>query len=386
MAAQKTGNQKPLPPLGGLSAKEFLRDYWQKKPLLVRQAFPDFAGPLSTREVLQLARYEDAESRLITRRGQQWSLQQGPLGARDLAAARDAKWTVLVQDTQHFSHEAHALLAQFDFIPRARIDDLMVSYAVPGGGVGPHLDSYDVFLLQGHGRRRWQISAQRDHALKPGMPLKILARFKPEQEWVLETGDMLYLPPGIAHHGVAENECLTWSIGCRAPSRQELAAAYLDYLRDELAVEGHYEDPGLAPATQPAAIDAAMQGRMRTMLSIVSSRAQAPQRMNDFLGRYLTEPKSHVFFDAPESPLSPAVFTRAAQRSGLVLDLRSRMLHLNRDIYINGERMAAPAAGDAALLRRLADRRRLAGTELKPAGALCRQLHAGYLQGYLHLL
>ena len=231
--------------LGGLTANQFLRRHWQKKPLLVRGAFPNFCDPLTKKEVLTLAKRDEAESRMIVRAGKQWQLHHGPFSRAkcgNFAWHRDDAWTVLVQDTQHFSWEAHALLANFRFIPHARVDDLMVSYAVPGAGVGPHFDSYDVFLLQGAGQRRWRISAQTDLSLRKDMPLKILARFKPEQEFLLETGDMLYLPPGYAHDGIAESECLTWSIGFRAPTAQDLAVAFLDSLRDEInkSLEAEY--------------------------------------------------------------------------------------------------------------------------------------------------
>ena len=186
----------PLPLLGGISASVFFRDYWQKKPLLIRNAIADFVAPLSKSEVLTLARREEAESRLIKRDADDWQFEHGPFTARDFRQAKNILWTVLVQDVQHFSYEAHELLAKFGFIPQARIDDLMVSYAVAGAGVGAHFDSYDVFLLQGIGRRRWQISEQQDLRLKPGIPLKILSHFKPTEEFILETGDMLYLPPG----------------------------------------------------------------------------------------------------------------------------------------------------------------------------------------------
>src|SRR5882672_468501 len=219
---------------GGLDAAAFMRKHWQQEPLVVRGAFPRFADPLSPREVLALAATPEAASRLVRRRGAAWSLEHGPFPASRFKQLPRRGWTVLVQDTNHFSRRADALLAQFDFIPHARIDDVMVSYAVPGGSVGPHVDSYDVFLLQGQGRRRWQVSGQKDHAFVPGLDLKILQRFEPEEEWVLESGDMLYLPPGVAHYGVAESECLSWSIGFRAPSDRELVAAFLDFLHERL--------------------------------------------------------------------------------------------------------------------------------------------------------
>src|SRR5688572_6995965 len=212
-----------------------MRRFWQRKPLLVRGAFAAFADPLTPREVMELAARDEVPSRLVQGRGRRWSMEHGPIAPARAKRLPRRDWTVLVQDTQLASRECERLLAQFDFIPHARVDDLMVSYAMPGGGVGPHVDSYDVFLLQGTGRRRWQISTQRDTRFIPGLPLRILERFEPEEEWVLEPGDMLYLPPGVAHHGVAETECLTWSIGLRAPAARELAAGFLDDLHERLA-------------------------------------------------------------------------------------------------------------------------------------------------------
>src|SRR3974390_3798215 len=191
---------------GKFDRAAFMRRHWQREPLLLRDAFPGFSDPLSPREVLALASNEDAISRLVVRRGKRWSVEHGPIPASRFKQLPRRDWTVLVQDTNHFSRAARELLARFDFVPHARIDDVMVSYAVPGGGVGPHVDSYDVFLLQGRGRRRWQISRQKDHSFVPGLDLRILERFAPEREWVLEAGDMLYLPPGTAHHGGAESE------------------------------------------------------------------------------------------------------------------------------------------------------------------------------------
>jgi 50S ribosomal protein L16 3-hydroxylase len=375
-----------IPFLNHLTAERFLREYWQKKPLLIRGAFPDFDAPLAPQEVLALAARDDVESRLITHRGREWQLQHGPLSGRDLKAARGSAWTVLLQDTQHFSAAAHDLLSQFDFIPRARIDDLMVSYAVKGGGVGPHFDSYDVFLLQGEGKRRWQIAERCDLTLKPDMPLKILSRFKAEQEWVLEKGDMLYLPPSVAHNGIAVTDlCLTWSIGFRAPSAQELSTAFLDFLRDELSLPGLYADPDLQATRHPAQIDPAMMTRMARMLKDVASAAAQPAHRQTFIGRYLTEPKSHVFFDSPEEPLSTAAFRRVARRSGLRLDLKTRMLYVGPQFFMNGEQLAA-LRNEATLLKRLADRRLLAASALQAAtDGLVDALHPAYCDGWLHL-
>src|SRR6202165_5114954 len=210
--------------LEGFDSLSFMRRHWQRQPLLVRGAIPRFADPRSPREVLELSASPDVTSRLVRDRGSNWFLAHGPFTASRLKQLPRRDWTVLVHDANHFSRRADELLSRFDFIPHARIDDVMVSYAVPGGSVGPHVDSYDVFLLQGHGKRRWQISGQEDHAFVPGLDLKVLERFVPEAEYLLEAGDMLYLPPGVAHHGVAESECLTWAMGFRAPTDAETGA------------------------------------------------------------------------------------------------------------------------------------------------------------------
>src|SRR5258706_10022409 len=244
----------------GIDPAHFMRRHWQREPLLVRGAFPGFADPLSPREVLALASSPDASSRLVRRRGASWSVEHGPIASSRIKQRPRRDWTVLVQDANHFAARAADLLAGFDFISHARVDDVMVSYAPPGGSGGPHLDSYDVFLRQGLGRRRWQISRQADRSLVPGIDLKVLQRFVPESEWVLEAGDMLYLPPGVAHHGVAESESLTWSIGFRAPSDAELVAGFLDFLRDRLEPTGRYGDPGEPPAAHAGEIPARLLG------------------------------------------------------------------------------------------------------------------------------
>lgn len=365
---------------GPMDTATFLRRHWQKRPLLVRGAFPAFEDPLAVDEVLALAASPDAESRIVRRDGPHWSVEHGPFARSRLARRPRRDWTVLVQDTNHFSARAAALLARFAFVPHARVDDLMVSYAVPGGTVGPHVDSYDVFLIQGRGRRRWQVSRSRDLAFVPGLDLRILARFEPEEEWVLEAGDMLYLPPEVAHYGIAESECLTWSVGFRAPSDQELAAGFLDYLGERLALAGRYADPGLAPARSPGRIPDALVAHVARTLAQVRAR---PGDALDFAGRFLTEPKAHVYFNPPPRPLSPARFCAAARRRGIRLDARARLLHARGRFFLNGEPVEA-ARGCAPWLRRLADSRTLASIAGAPA-ALADLAHRWYREGALHL-
>jgi 50S ribosomal protein L16 3-hydroxylase len=366
--------------LGGLDTEAFMRDHWQQRPVLVRQAFPDFADPLSPREVLSLATTQDASSRLVRHRGDAWTLEHGPFSSSRFKQLPRRAWTVLVQDTNHFCRRADELLSQFDFIPHARVDDVMVSYAVPGGSVGPHVDSYDVFLLQGHGRRRWQISAQKDHTFVPGIDLKILERFVPEEEWVLEPGDMLYLPPGVAHHGVAETECLTWSIGFRAPSDHDFIAGFLDFMRDRLEPEGHYRDPGQPTAEHPAEIPPVLTGHVEKTLEGIRWTAAD---VREFTGCFLSEPKAHVFFEPPRKPLPRRAFAERAARAGLALDSRSRLLFSGTMFFLNGEALEV-AASARATMRRFADRRRLAAPVDAPE-PLWDTVHVWYLEGYVQL-
>jgi 50S ribosomal protein L16 3-hydroxylase len=363
---------------GSLDAVRFMRRHWQREPLLVRAAFPGFADPLSPREVLALARSPQAQSRLVRRGRNGWSVEHGPFTGAALDRLPRRGWTVLVQDTNHFSREAQALLAAFDFVPHARVDDVMVSYAVPGGGVGPHVDSYDVFLLQGRGRRRWRIARQEDVSCVPGLDLKVLRHFKPQAEYVLEAGDMLYLPPGIAHDGVAETECLTWSIGFRAPTDRELAAGFLDFLDERLAPEGQYGDAGSAPARHAGEVPRALEAHVGRALGQIRWSATD---VREFAGRFLSEPKTHVRFDPPAHPLAPRAFARRAARRGLALDPRARLLFSGTMFFLNGERVHVPPSARAGV-RRLADARRL-DPPVEADGPFWETVHAWYLDGFL---
>jgi 50S ribosomal protein L16 3-hydroxylase len=383
----------PLQLLGGLSAQQFLDEYWQKKPLLIRGALRGNFAPLTNAEILTLAGYEDAESRLVLLHQDTWSVDDGPFEPatfKQLKKAKDALWTVLVQDVQHFSHEAHALLSHFNFLPAARIDDLMVSYAVEGGGVGPHIDSYDVFLLQGSGARRWQISTQKVLRLKPDMPLKILQSFKPTDEWVLEAGDMLYLPPSCAHHGVAAtDDCVTWSIGFRAPSHQECLEAWLDDLRDNLKADGRFTDATrrATNVSNHAALDTNMQAHYATALCDAMEAACEPAALHDFMARYLTAPKPHVEFEAPEPLLSARSFHTRAIKCGISLDLRTRMLYDKSRYYVNGHLIKAKfIASDRVILQQLACNRKIDAKQVKSlSDAALEAIYAEYAHGYLTL-
>lgn len=371
---------KPLPLLGGLSPQTFMQRYWHKKPLLVRQAIPGFQALLPRGELFDLAAQEDVESRLVTlqrtRGKEHWSLQRGPFARRALPALKTPEWTLLVQGVDLHSDAAHELMNRFRFIPDARLDDLMISYASEGGGVGPHFDNYDVFLLQAHGQRRWRIGRQHDLSLKPGMPVKILANFQPEQEFVLEPGDMLYLPPHYAHDGVAvSGECMTYSIGFRSPKAGELAQELLQRLAED-AVESvgddFYRDARQAAVATPAAMPIALERFARQAVQQALKDSLALQRA---LGEAMSEPKPHVWFEAQARPKG---------RGGVVLDRRTRMLYDEHHIYINGESYRA-AGRDATLMRRLADERALGATEVARASAAARELLLDWCEdGWAH--
>ena len=364
--------------LGGLTPQQFLTEYWQKKPLLIRQALPDFKGIMSHDALLAMAQDEDVESRLVRRGRDGWEVRSGPQRAANLRRKRDP-WTVLVQGVNLSVEAGDALMRCFNFIPQARLDDLMVSYATDGGGVGPHFDNYDVFLLQGTGQRRWRISDQQDRRFVEDAPLRILADFQPTEEWVLEPGDMLYLPPHWAHDGVAVGECTTYSIGFRAPTAQELAEGFLDWLQQRIALEGIYSDPDLQPATEPARIEAGMIEQIARMLEQIRWNKDM---VADFVGSYLSEPKAHVFFDPPDSPMSPKRFAEAIAKNGCRLDPRAQLLVSANALYLNGERVDESALEDRDLLA-LANNRSLPAERCKnatnPEG-----LYELYLDGFLH--
>ncbi len=361
------------------AARRFLEEYWQKKPKLARNQVPGVDPSVNRKSLTALACRDDVESRLVIGARRKWNVLHGPFRKRDFAQLPPRDWTLLVNGVENHIPSARALQMQFGFIPYARHDDVMISYAAPGGGVGPHFDSYDVFLLQGMGRRRWQISNQSDLALIEGAPLKILRRFRARRDWVLQSGDLLYLPPNHAHHGVALDECITWSIGLRAPGQQEIAARFLDFLQDRLALTGSYRDPGLTLQRHPAAIGTDMLRRTKAMLDGIRWDDRDIARC---LGEYLTEPRSSVVFKRatgmPSRRFAGAVATR-----GVTLDLKSRMLLSAGMIFINGESVTVSARA-RQILRQFADQRRL-GPGARMSADAREMLYQWYRAGYVVL-
>jgi len=383
------------PLLGGLSPAAFLRTHWQKRPLLVRQAIPGFRGIVSRDAFLALSTRADARARLVIhypRRApvRRWERHDGPFGALEADMLPARGWTLLVNSVESLIPGGWELLRRFSFLPAARIDDLMVSYAADGGSVGPHDDLYDVFLLQGPGRRRWQVSRQRDRTVDSEAAIKVLRSFVPEDEWLLEPGDMLYLPPGIAHHGVAEGPCFTYSIGFRAAPHADLYRHFFGYLGELLGAnadqQAMYQDPDLtSAAAAPHEIGDAMVARVA---AVVGTARWTRADVADFLGRLLTSPKPQLRFAPPARPLDRAAFvgrvTRRGRAGWLTLALPSRGLVRRGRLYLNGEAYAPGRAALPSLRALLAARvlplplRRAAADD-----ATLALLHAWYVAGYL---
>ncbi|GHE20043.1 cupin domain-containing protein [Halomonas urumqiensis] len=309
----------PLPMLGGLSAAEFLRDYWQQKPVLIRGAFDEFESPLTPDELAGLACEEGIESRLVEEHGKQgpWQVSHGPFDEATFARLPERDWTLLVQAVDHYVPEVAELLEVFDFLPRWRLDDIMISYAPPGGSVGPHVDQYDVFLLQASGQRRWQLGGKvdEDAPIIAGIDLRILEGFavEPGDDWVLEPGDMLYLPPGWAHHGVSQStDCLTYSVGFRAPSADEAITSYADFVGEGMPASRRYSDAGMAPPADPAEVDDASLERMR---ALILDTLDDPVRLAQWFGRVMTQPKYVDQLVPNDTPTDPEALV-AALHSG----------------------------------------------------------------------
>ncbi len=366
---------KNLALLGGLSSEVFMRRHWQKKPLLMRGACPEACALIDRSGLFSLAGKAEVESRWVVREGGSWQLAHGPFNRRALQAMRKPGSTLLVQGVDLHVQAAHELLARFYFLPSARLDDVMVSWASDGGGVGPHVDSYDVFLLQIQGQRRWRVGPLQDAALEPDLPLKVLRHFVPTDEWVLEAGDMLYLPPGWAHDGVAQGECLTASIGFRAPAKQALGREVLQCLLD--GVEPLEADPLYRDPHQGATLNA---GRIPLALATFAFDAVAqllrqPKALACALGEVLSEPKPNVWFE--EGQVLPNMV-------GVALDRRTRMIYDEHHVFINGESFRA-GGKDARIMRRLADVRWLTASQLEGLTPQARDLvdqwtQAGWLQ------
>lgn len=379
MKSTTTATDWPLPDIGHA---HFLERYWQRRPFVQRQAIPGFKPLLARSELFASAGSEDAESRLVQQKDGHWLVRHGPFGRRQLPSLRQPGWTLLVQGVNLLDDGVAKLLERFRFIPDARLDDVMISWASDGGGVGPHVDAYDVFLLQAEGQRRWRIGPVKTPCFQPGQALKLLVDFKPDAEFVLDPGDMLYLPPGWGHDGVALGPCMTYSIGFRAPPAGELLQQLLWKLADDVDPGSRYSDRGRVDAAS-AKHPARVPSDMVQFLQAAFTRLKPGKR--DFeiaLGEILTEPKQQVWFEPSQH--SPSQLARACARFGVRLDRRSRMLYGSTEVYINGERVEG-ALARSKLLRVLADQHALDAGDWKSATQHERTLLLQWCeQGWLH--
>ena len=339
------GSQPPL----GMPPADFLRDYWQKRPLLIRNAFPDLVSPMTPEDLAGLACEDAALSRIVAhdRSRDAWMLRHGPFAEDLFPTLPDHDWTLLVQDVDKWDADVAALLPAFDFLPRWRIDDVMVSFAAPGGSVGAHVDQYDVFLLQAQGHRRWQIDDRSDAptAFRNDADLKLLQRFSATHDWLLAPGDMLYLPPGVPHHGVAEDACLTFSIGMRAPSAAELLGDFVDTLASEADESQRYRDPDLAPAKDANEIDAAAMQRVIQALNVL--RMNDPDRLGDWFGGFITRYRSAGDVPPAQQPPSRIEIEWALQHGGRLLRhpltrMAWRKAARGARLFASGETFALP--------------------------------------------
>lgn len=360
---------EPLTLLGGLTPQAFMARYWQREPLLIRQAIPGFVPSLAINDIRKLVKREEVESRLVWHDDKGWNMKTGPFNR--LPSPRKPNWSVLAQSVDLHDDATAALMHQFRFISDARLDDTTVAIATEGGGVGAHVVSYDMFLLQGHGRRRWRISRQTDLSLQPGLPLKVLQHFEAEQEYILEPGDMLYLPPHMAHEGVALGDCMTFSIGFRAPTLAMLACGMLECANDQIManlgdMSGMYahppipgprlsaifQDPGTPATRHPAALPDSLVRATRKAIEKIDFNEDLATR---FLGQWLTDLSPNALFEPSGEHLDLRLEMPANGR--LVLDRCTRLLYRDKFLFINGEVGAVPAS---SRLRHLADRRELA--------------------------
>jgi 50S ribosomal protein L16 3-hydroxylase len=342
---------------GSISVAEFLAQFWQQKPLLLRRFVDPGSVDTGLETLLSFAQQDDISSRLIRVRNQDWSMQEGPFDA--LPSLRTKQWTILLQGMDRGLDQAYALRLAFGFLPHARIDDVMISVASAGGGVGAHLDEYDVFLVQGHGQRRWRWGYQSNHHFQANKPLKLLEHFEPQFEAVLEPGDCLYLPPRWAHEGVALSPCSTWSVGFRAPSRQEFLQFFLLEAAESVAgANPRYQDMRQAMTKQAGRIPVALAEQLKQWAMSFRSEQQLVEQA---LGRFLSEPAANAWFESPAKSLSRLQWLKKALTHGLALHPASRMVYDTKSVWLNGEKLARPCP----LLRQLADQRYINANQIK---------------------
>jgi 50S ribosomal protein L16 3-hydroxylase len=370
--------------------KTFLAKYWQKKPLLIRQALPGFSPLLDAKALIHLANEDEVESRLIQSNASGWHLEHGPFESKQIPSLSKKQWTLLVQGVDLHLDSAHELLKQFRFIPDARLDDLMISLASDGGGVGPHFDSYDVFLLQAWGRREWRIGPLKDRTLREDAPVKLLKDFEASQTFILEPGDMLYVPPNWGHDGIAVGPCMTYSIGFRSPTKTEFLQAFFNDCSDrveEQICDEYYSDGNLLAPEHPALIPTRLTDTLQLW-----AKAAAPSEtdVRGFIGRFLSEPKDNVWFESPKSPIGLGKFSLAAQTKGIRLHRASRLLLQSEKArsgkaFFNGHESSFSGKDWNELLK-LAENRSFVASSPLESTKIGSYLYQAYTNGWIVLL
>jgi len=381
--------------INNIDINDFLNNYWQKKPLLIRAAFPDYESPVSAEELAGLACEDFIESRIISEnttkdKKEKWTLENGPFSESRFSSLPDSHWTLLIQGLNKIFPEFDDLLHQFNFIPSWRVDDVMASFAVPDGSVGPHIDQYDVFLLQATGRRKWMISEEpiTEDNFEENLPLKIIKNFKAQSEWVLEAGDMLYLPPNIAHYGIGMNDCMTFSIGFRAPSHAELLSAFVDEHIGDLKDNFRYEDPALSAKQSNGEISAdAINKVQEILLSQFSDKSKIEDWFGHFITEYLNEDENLV-----ENNLSTEEFLTTFEELGVLRQPASvRANYLinhkgNLSLYINGNKQDLKENTDS-IVKLFCNQHLINYADIKPyltenntTEFLCKLVNMGYLE------
>jgi len=373
--------------LGKISNDVFLKKYWQKKPLLIRDAIKNFKSPITEKDLFRIAQNENAISRLIEFKRGIWQVKYGPFKKLDLPKKINTPWTILVQNMNHHLPFAESFLNLFKFIPYARLDDLMVSFATKKGSVGPHFDSYDVFLFQAKGEREWKISEQKKFSLDKKSAIKIITNFKVKNTWVLKPGDLLYLPPNVGHWGVSQSDdCLTYSIGFRAPGTFEIQSKFLDFIQDNLITNKNdlYRDPNLNLQKNPAEINSNM---IKKIQRIVNQLRWNTNSINNFIGQLLTEPIEGAVFETSKS-MTAEVFIKDLIKKPLKLNPKTRMLFIKNNFYINGELIEADKKS-IMYLKQLANDREISiksALNKKDLNALGIVLLPLYLSGFIDFI
>jgi 50S ribosomal protein L16 3-hydroxylase len=373
--------------LGKISNDVFLKKYWQKKPLLIRDAIKNFKSPITEKDLFRIAQNENAISRLIEFKRGIWQVKYGPFKKLDLPKKINTPWTILVQNMNHHLPFAESFLNLFKFIPYARLDDLMVSFATKKGSVGPHFDSYDVFLFQAKGEREWKISEQKKFSLDKKSAIKIITNFKVKNTWVLKPGDLLYLPPNVGHWGVSQSDdCLTYSIGFRAPGTFEIQSKFLDFIQDNLITNKNdlYRDPNLNLQKNPAEINSNM---IKKIQRIVNQLRWNTNSINNFIGQLLTEPIEGAVFETSKS-MTAEVFIKDLIKKPLKLNPKTRMLFIKNNFFINGELIEADKKS-IMYLKQLANDREISiksSLNKKDLNALGIVLLPLYLSGFIDFI